>query len=60
MSAKILTALPIGVVGFIMLTQPGFYTNVIDDPMFWPAAIFIFILFLIGQFMINRMVNFKY
>ena len=60
MSAKILTALPIGVVGFIMFTQPGFYTSKMDDPMFWPAAGFLCVLFLIGQYMINRMVNFKY
>ena len=60
MSAKILTALPIGVVAFIMFTQPGFYTSKMGDPLFWPAVAFLVVIFLIGQYMINRMVNFKY
>ena len=60
MSAQILTALPIGLVGFLMLTQPNFYASKFDDPLFWPGAAIIVAMFLIGQFMINRMVNFKY
>jgi tight adherence protein B len=60
MSAQILTALPIGLVSFLMLTQPTFYTSKFDDPLFWPGAAIILSMFMIGQFMINRMVNFKY
>ncbi len=60
MSAQILTALPIGLVAFLMLTQPTFYTTKFDDPLFWPGAAIILAMFLIGQFTINRMVNFKY
>jgi tight adherence protein B len=60
MSAQVLTALPIFVVSVIMFMQPGFYTSKMDDPIFWPAAAVVCTMFLIGQFMINRMVNFKY
>lgn len=60
MSATILTVLPIGLVSFLMLTKPGFYTTKFDDPIFWPATAGIIVWFFIGQFMMNRMVNFKY
>jgi len=60
MSAQILTLLPIGLVCFLLFTKPGFYTSKFGDPYFWPAAAVIFAWFMIGQFMINRMVNFKY
>jgi tight adherence protein B len=60
MSAQILTALPIGVVCILLVTQPNFYAAKMGDPIFWPATAVICVMFLIGQFMINRMVNFKY
>lgn len=60
MSATVLTALPIILIGFIMLTQPNFYTTKFDDPIFWPTVGFTFLGYMIGQLIINRMVNFKY
>jgi tight adherence protein B len=60
MSAQILTILPIGVVCFILMAQPGFYTSKFNDPAFWPAVGVILLVYFTGQFMINRMVNFKY
>ncbi|HEY8054309.1 MAG TPA: type II secretion system F family protein [Terriglobales bacterium] len=60
MSATILTVLPIGLVCFLLLTRPEFYTTKFGDPIFWPATAGIIVWFLIGQFMMNRMVNFKY
>jgi tight adherence protein B len=60
MSATILTVLPIGLVCFLLLTRPEFYTAKFGDPIFWPATAGIIVWFLIGQFMMNRMVNFKY
>jgi len=60
MSAQILTLLPIGVVCILLVTQPNFYASKFNDPIFWPAAAGICVMFMIGQFMINRMVNFKY
>ncbi len=60
MSAQILTILPIGLVCFLLITQPDFYTSKFDDPIFWPAVAVITVMYLVGQFIINRMVNFKY
>jgi tight adherence protein B len=60
MSATVLTALPIVLICFLMLTQPTFYTTKFDDPIFWPVVGFTAALYLLGQFIINRMVNFKY
>lgn len=60
MSATVLTALPIVLICFLMLTQPTFYTDKFNDPIFWPVVGCTLALYLVGQFVINRMVNFKY
>lgn len=60
MSATILTVLPIGLVCFLLVSKPDFYTTKFGDPIFWPATAGIIVWFFIGQFMMNRMVNFKY
>ncbi len=60
MSAQVLSALPLLLISFLMLTQPQFYTSKFAEPVFWPVVGGIVMLYLIGQFIINRMVNFKY
>jgi tight adherence protein B len=58
-SAVVLCALPFVVGGMIFAGNPGYYTNVVDDPLFLPGfglAIFNLVL---GIFMIHRMVNFR-
>lgn len=60
MSAQILSALPIGLVCFLLLTSPSFYTTKFDDPLFWPVVMVVLCWYLLGQFIVNRMVNFKY
>lgn len=60
MSATVLSVLPVLLVGFLLLTQPTFYTSKFSDPVFWPIVGCVFVLYLIGQFMIYRIVNFKY
>jgi tight adherence protein B len=59
-SAQVLTGLPIALVCFLMLVQPTFYTTKLDDPIFWPSVAVVMVMYFIGQFIINRMVNFKY
>ncbi len=59
-SAQVLTALPAALVCFLMFVQPTFYTSKLDDPIFWPSVAVVMVMYLIGQFIINRMVNFKY
>jgi tight adherence protein B len=52
--------LPILIVSFILITQPRFYVSKFSDPIFWPTVFGIVCLFLFGNFLIHRMVNFKY
>ena len=60
MSALILTALPVGIIAFICLTQPTFYTTKFADPIFWPTVGIVAGLYAIGLAVIHRIVNFKY
>jgi tight adherence protein B len=59
-SATVLTGLPIVLISYLMLTQPAFYTSKFGDPIFCPAVGATFCLYMLGQFIISRMVNFKY
>ncbi len=59
-SAAILSALPVFLVGSLFLVQPRFYTSKFSDPVFWPVVTIIIIVYIIGQVMINRIINFKY
>jgi tight adherence protein B len=59
-SAMVLSLLPVGLIAFIMMTQPEFYTSKMDDPIFWPSVGVVGCIYLFGQWVINRMVNFKY
>ncbi len=60
MSATVLTALPVVLISYLLLTQPTFYTSKFDDPIFWPTVGVTMGIYAVGQIMINRMVNFKY
>lgn len=59
-SAAILSALPVFLVGAMALFQPSFYTDKFSDPVFWPVVVIIIIVYIVGQVMINRIINFKY
>lgn len=59
-SATILSALPILLVGTMLLLQPRFYTDKFSDPIFWPIVTVVVIVYIAGQVMINRIINFKY
>lgn len=58
-SAVLIGILPLVFAGFMILTSPQFFSNVIDDPLFWPMVAGGFALMLTGQFIIYKMVNFK-
>ena len=60
MSAWVLSLIPLGLVCAVMLMQPGYYTTRMDDPIFWPTAGVIGGIYLLGQFAIYKIVNFKY
>lgn len=59
-SGLILSLLPLFVIGAILLMQPQFYSSKFSDPIFWPVAAFIVALYIVGQFIMNKIINFKY
>jgi tight adherence protein B len=59
LSFWVVSGLPFAVSGFIMLVQPHFYMDVMQDHLFWPMISFAPISLSIGAFMIWRMVNLK-
>ena len=60
MSAWVLSLIPLGLVSMVMLMSPGYYTSRMDDPIFWPTVGVIGLIYAFGQFVIYRIVNFKY
>lgn len=60
MSAVLLSALPLILVSFMFLTQPSFYTDKFSDPLFFPIISLVIVMYFIGQYMMHRIVNFKY
>jgi len=52
--------MPFILVGIILLIYPGYFLNVTDHPLFTPAISFGLLLLLVGNFVMYRMVNFKY
>ncbi|MPZ11501.1 MAG: type II secretion system protein F [Kiloniellaceae bacterium] len=59
MSALVLCILPFVVGGMIFTANPGYFTKVIDDPLFLPLLSMAFVDLLLGIFIIHRMVNFR-
>jgi tight adherence protein B len=59
-SAVILSVLPVFLIGMMMLMAPTFYTSKFADPLFWPVASAVMVVYCIGQFIISRITNIKY
>ncbi len=59
MSAMILCILPIATGAFIFAGNPGFYTEVADDPLFLPILSLAIFDLVAGIYMIRRMINFR-
>jgi tight adherence protein B len=59
LSAIVLSFLPFAVGAIIFTGNPGFYLNVIDDPLFLPMMGGALGLMLVGIFIMYRMVNFR-
>jgi tight adherence protein B len=58
-SAVLLSILPFVLIGVINLVAPTFYSQVKDDPVFWPILGFGFFLMVLGMIVMYRMVNFR-
>jgi tight adherence protein B len=59
MSAKVLTALPIGTFAIVFMTNPSFYLEYSSDPAFIVGFSVLIGLYLLGVFIIRRMVDLK-
>ncbi len=59
LSAIVLSFLPFAVGALIFTGNPGFYLNVIEDPLFLPMMAAALGLMLAGIFIMYRMVNFR-
>lgn len=59
-SAQILSGLPVALVGWLLLTQPTFYSAKFSDPIFWPAVAGVMVVYSIGILFIRRIIKFKY
>jgi len=59
-SAMLLSVLPALLVSFMLLTKPVYYTSKFSDPIFWPVATGVFLLYLVGLLLIRRIINFRY
>jgi tight adherence protein B len=59
MTAIMLTALPIFSFAFLFMSNPRFYLDVADDPVFLPGFIGLILMYAIGFFMIRKMVDLK-
>ena len=60
MSALILSLIPVVVVAAVMTFQPGYYTAAAKTSIFWVVSAGIGLLYGLGQFIIYKVVNFKY
>jgi tight adherence protein B len=60
MSAIILSALPILMVGGISASNPGYYLDAIKEPDFFPISAGVALLYCFGLYLIHRITNFKY
>jgi tight adherence protein B len=60
LSAFILSVLPFGIFGSIYVTTPNYYLDVMDDPVFMPAAIIIVSLVVLQALILRHLVTFKF
>jgi tight adherence protein B len=59
-SAWLLSALPVFLIGAMMMIHPAFYTSKFSDPIFWPVIGAVMVVYVLGLVMIRRIVNFRY
>ena len=60
MSAMVLSLIPFILFGLICLISPSYFSEVRDHPMVIPAVIYAGISLVLGNFVMYRMVNFKF
>lgn len=59
MTATMLSILPVGTFAFVFMTQPNFYLDVVDDPLFKLGALGIAFMYISGILIIRRLIDLK-
>ncbi len=59
MTAVVLSLLPVGTFTFVLTTNPSFYLNVMNDPIFLPGMIGIVVWYGIGMTIIRKLIDLK-
>jgi tight adherence protein B len=59
-SATLLSVLPALMVSFLMVANPAYYTTKFSNPIFWQVVGWVSALYVLGIWMIRRIINFKY
>jgi tight adherence protein B len=59
-SATLLSALPVVMISFLMVANPAYYTTKFSDPIFWPTVGWVAVTYVVGIWMIHRIINFRY
>jgi len=59
-SAALLSVLPIFMIAMMTLTNAQYYASKFSDPIFWPTAGTVGLGYLVGLYMIRRIINFRY
>lgn len=59
MTAVVLSLLPVGTFAFVLTTNPKFYLDVMNDPIFLPGMIGIVVWYGIGMTIIRRLIDLK-
>ena len=60
LSAIFLSAMPFILILIVLLMYPAYFLDVIDHPLFMPVVVLSLLLLACGNFVMNRMVHFKY
>lgn len=59
MTGTVLSVLPVATFCFVFATQPTFYLNVIDDPLFLPGVMGVGMWYAIGMVIMNKLIKIK-
>lgn len=59
MTAIMLTILPVFAFSFLFILSPGFYLDVADDPAFVPGFLILIVMYVLGFYIIRRMIDLK-
>lgn len=57
MTGTVLSILPVATFCFVFATQPQFYLNVIDDPLFLPGAMVVGVWYALGMIIMKKLIK---